>query len=42
MRKCKRFKGHQRQATHWLGAIAKREPSLFAHWQLLHLPPAAG
>jgi RNA-directed DNA polymerase len=40
MRKYKRLKRHQRNATHWLGAIAKREPSLFAHWKL-GVKPAA-
>jgi RNA-directed DNA polymerase len=36
MRKYKRFKGHQRRASRWLLKIRKREPSLFAHWQLAH------
>ena len=42
MRKYKRQRGHQRRATHWLGRVALREPTLFAHWQLLGLRPAAG
>lgn len=42
MRKYKRLRGHQRNATHWLGNIARREPELFAHWRLLGLRPAAG
>ncbi len=32
---------HQRRATHWLGRIARREPKLFAHWQM-GIRPAAG
>jgi len=40
-RKYKRFAIHQRQATHWLGRIARREPKLFAHWQM-GICPAAG
>lgn len=32
---------HQRQATHWLGKIAKRDPKLFVHWQM-GIRPAAG
>jgi RNA-directed DNA polymerase len=35
MRKYKRFRGRQRRATDWLRGIARREPRLFAHWQLL-------
>lgn len=42
MRKYKRFRNHQRRATHWLGQVAQREPRLFAHWRLLGLRPAAG
>ncbi len=30
---------HQRRATHWLGRIARREPKLFAHWQMGIYPP---
>lgn len=33
-KKYKRFKHHQRNATQWLRAIAKRQPSLFVHWQM--------
>jgi len=33
-RKYKRFRGHKSQAKAWLGGIARREPSLFAHWRL--------
>jgi RNA-directed DNA polymerase len=42
MRKYKRFKGHRRRAEHWLGQIARRQPTLFAHWQLLGVRPTAG
>ena len=41
MRKYKKLKGHQRRATHWLGRIARRQPRLFAHWQM-GVWPAAG
>jgi len=41
MRKYKRLKGHMRKALHWLGMIARREPSLFYHWKW-GLKPAAG
>ena len=41
MRKFKKLRGHQRQATHWLGCIARRELNLFAHWRL-GVRPAAG
>ena len=41
-RKFKRLHRHRRRADHWLGAVARREPQLFAHWQLLGLKPAAG
>ncbi len=36
------FSGHRRRAEHWLGGVARREPRLFAHWQLLGVRPAAG
>lgn len=32
MRKYKQFKGRQRQASQWLGRVAKREPKMFSHW----------
>ena len=41
MRKFKKLRGHQRQATHWLARIARRESNLFAHWRL-GVRPAAG
>jgi RNA-directed DNA polymerase len=40
-RKLKRFARHQRQAYHWLGKVARREPDLFVMWQI-GLRPAAG
>jgi len=42
MRKFKRLRRHRRRAEHWLGGIGRREPRLFAHWQLLGLKPAVG
>ena len=38
MRKYKRLRGHKRRAAQWLNAIAKREPRLFAHWQMRTQP----
>lgn len=40
-RKYKKLRRHRRRATHWLGHIASRQPSLFAHWKL-GVRPAAG
>jgi len=34
MRKYRRFKFHKTRTTHWLNAIASRQPVLFAHWQM--------
>jgi len=31
-RKFKRLRNHQRNAVHWLGRVAQREPKLFALW----------
>jgi len=42
MRKYKRLRRRPRRAGHWLGVVARREPGLFAHWQLLGLKPSAG
>ena len=42
MRKYKRLKGHRRRASFWLGHVARRQPTLFAHWQLLGVKPTAG
>jgi RNA-directed DNA polymerase len=39
-RKYKKLQRHQRRATYWLGGIARREPKLFAHWQMGILPTA--
>jgi RNA-directed DNA polymerase len=40
-RKFKRFRYHQRQAVHWLGRVAHKEPDLFVLWS--HgIRPAAG
>lgn len=39
-RKYKRFERHRRNAEHWLGRLARREPRLFAHWQMGTLPSA--
>lgn len=35
--KYKRYR-HQRRATHWLRGIARRQPGVFAHWQLGVMP----
>lgn len=40
-RKLKRFRYHQRQAVHWLGQVAQREPNLFVLWAQ-GIRPAAG
>jgi len=40
-RKFKRFRRRERASVHWLGCIARREPTLFVHWQL-GIRPAAG
>jgi len=34
MGKYKKLRRHRRRAAHWLRAISKREPRLFAHWQM--------
>lgn len=39
-RKYKRFLRHRRRAEQWLGRLARREPQLFAHWQMGILPSA--
>lgn len=39
-RKYKRFEEHRRNAEHWLNRVARRERSLFAHWQMGILPSA--
>ncbi len=40
-RKYKRVNRHRRRAEYWLGRVARREPTLFAHWQM-GIKPAAG
>ena len=40
-RKLKRFRRHQRKATHWLGRLARREPNLLYLWQI-GIRPATG
>lgn len=40
-RKFTRYRNRERASMHWLGRVAQREPSLFAHWQL-GVRPAAG
>ena len=42
MRKFKRLRRRPRQAQYWLGRVARREPRMFAHWDLLGLRPTAG
>ena len=37
-RKYKQFRQHPWQAVQWLGRIARRQPGLFAHWQMGILP----
>jgi RNA-directed DNA polymerase len=39
-RKYKRFNNRRRRAEYWLGRLARREPSLFAHWKMGILPSA--
>lgn len=41
MRKYKKLRGHRRRAMRWLGRIARRQPYLFAHWQV-GFRPAVG
>jgi len=40
MRKFKRLRGKKRRAEHWLGRIARRQPSLFVHWSFGARPSA--
>ena len=39
-RKYKKLARHRRRAEYWLGRLARRQPGLFAHWQLGILPSA--
>lgn len=41
-RKYKRFRRRERASMHWLGRIARRDPSLFVLWQLGVKPDAGG
>lgn len=41
-RKYKRLRGHRRRANHWLVAVARHDPQLFAHWHLLSKMARAG
>jgi group II intron reverse transcriptase/maturase len=41
-RKYKRFKRRERASMHWLGGIARRDPTLFVLWQLGVRPEAGG
>jgi hypothetical protein len=41
-RKYKRFRRRERASVHWLGRIARRDPSLFVLWQLGVKPDAGG
>lgn len=34
-RKYKRLKRHGRRSRHWLGDVARRQPTLFVHWSLV-------
>ena len=40
-RKYKRFRGHVIRAAHWLGRVARRDPTLFVLWQI-GIRPATG
>jgi hypothetical protein len=37
MHKLKRFRGKPGKAQHALEAVQQRQPSLFAHWQLVSI-----
>jgi RNA-directed DNA polymerase len=39
-RKYRKLTRHRRRAEYWLGRLARRDPGLFAHWQLGILPAA--
>jgi len=41
-RKYRRFRRRERASMHWLGRIARRDASLFVHWQLGVRPDAGG
>jgi RNA-directed DNA polymerase len=33
-RKYKKLRRHLRRATHWVARLSRRDPKLFAHWQM--------
>ena len=33
-RKYKKLRGHMRRAAHWVARISRRDPKLWAHWQM--------
>jgi RNA-directed DNA polymerase len=33
-RKYKKLRGHLRSATHWVARFSRRDPKLWAHWQM--------
>src|ERR1017187_10397331 len=33
-RKYRKLRGHLRRATHWVARISRRDPKLWAHWQM--------
>jgi RNA-directed DNA polymerase len=33
-RKDKQLRAHKRRAAHWIARISRRDPGLFAHWQM--------
>jgi hypothetical protein len=39
-RKSTRFRNRERASMHWLGRVARRDRTLFAHWQLGVVPGA--
>lgn len=42
MRKYNRFRCRRKRAIYWLGQVARKEPTMFAHWRLLGAKPAVG
>ena len=36
MAKYKRLRGHRRRAREWVRRVVSRDPTLFAHWSILH------
>ena len=38
----KKLRGHKRRSEHWLGRVARRDPSLFAHCQMGIRPSTSG